>query len=252
MKIFLNKMQNGDYNVISPKKEGLSISAIIAVTSSLTENAGLLVSRAYIDAIIRAGGVPLILPPIKKADALRVPDFADGVLLTGGGDISPRLYGAEAYDTALLCDPCPLRDESELALTRLCFERDIPTLAICRGVQVMTVALGGTLHFHIDCHTKTHAREDPHHSVSVAKGSQLCRLVGEDLYVNTCHHQAVSAIGNGLCVSARSEDGVIEATEAPGKRFFIGVQWHPERMQAHASDVLFAAFVAACDGTHRI
>lgn len=177
---------------------------------------------------------------------MRVPDFADGVLLTGGGDISPRFYGVEDYDAALLCDPCPLRDEYELELARICFEHDIPTLGICRGIQVMSTALGGTLHFHIGGHTKTHMREEPHHGVNIQPGTYLSRLIGEDeIYVNTCHHQAVDAAGSGLCVSARAEDGTIEAIEAPSHRFFIGVQWHPERMQSHASDVLFAAFCAA-------
>ena len=110
----------------------------------------------------------------------------------------------------------------------------------------MNVALGGTLHFHIDGHTKTHKCEDPHHAVNMEQGSRLCRLVGNELYVNTCHHQAIASLGGGLCVSARAEDGIIEAIESPARRFFVGVQWHPERERSFASDVLFAAFAAAC------
>ncbi len=221
---------------------------VIAIPCPTDGHGNFLLNRAYIDAILRAGGVPVIMAPIR--DAKRALDFADGILFVGGGDISPRLYGVEAYDAALLCEPSPLRDGYELELARLCFERDIPTLGICRGAQVMNVALGGTLHFHIDGHTKTHLREDPHHSVSVAPDAYLCRLVGEELYTNTCHHQAADSVGGELCVSALSEDGIIEAIEAPSRRFFVGVQWHPEREQSYASDVLFAAFVSAC--THCI
>ncbi len=217
---------------------------VIAITCPTDGGGNFLLNRAYVHAILRAGGVPVMLPPIRNA--VRTLDFADGVLLVGGGDILPRYYGLDEYDAAQLCAPSPERDEYELELARLCFERDIPTLGICRGVQVMNVALGGTLHFHITGHDKTPVREDPHHGVSIVQDSRLCRLVGDELYVNTCHHQATDSVGKELLVSARAEDGIIEALDAPSRRFFVGVQWHPERMQNHASEVLFAALTAAC------
>ena len=185
-----------------------------------------------------------MLPPV--GSPISALGICDGILLSGGGDIAPRLCGISEYDPARLIDPYPERDEYELELARLAYEHDIPTLGVCRGIQVMNAALGGSLHFDIPSHTQKRSREQPSHSVSVQSGTMLRRLVGTDgLEVNSFHHQAANMPAKTLAVAAIAEDGIIEALEASDKRFWLGVQWHPEHMEDYASRVLFAALCAA-------
>ncbi len=190
-----------------------------------------------------------MLPPVSSP--LAALGICDGILFSGGGDITPRLCGITDYDPARLIDPFPERDEYELELARLTYERNVPTLGICRGMQIMNCALGGSLHFDIQGHTQKRSREQPSHSVRVTSGTPLYKLIGTSgLETNSFHHQSVASCAKRLSVAAVAEDGVIEALEAADKRFWLGVQWHPEHMDGYASGVLFAGLcAAACTGT---
>lgn len=210
---------------------------------------------AYTRAVFEAGGMPFLLPnlPAEVAEEALAP--LDGLLLSGGGDIDARHFGQEAHPALGLVDP--LRDAFELALFRAAVARDLPVLAICRGVQVMAVASDGDLWQDIPteapgslAHRQTAARGEATHQVRVAPGSLLARVLrcgDADVPVNSFHHQAPRGHGALLVVSATSEDGLIEALEAPGARFVLGVQWHPEEMTVsypvHCR--LFEALVAA-------
>lgn len=188
-----------------------------------------------------------MLPPVAKPSAAL--GICGGILFSGGGDITPRLCGITDYDPAYLVDPFPERDEYELELAKLAYRRNVPVLGICRGAQIISSALGGSLYFDILGHTQKRSRDQPSHSIHVSDGSLLHRLVGQfTLEVNSFHHQAVEKVPEQLNVCATSDDGITEALEAPDRRFFVGVQWHPEHLSDYASSVLFAAFVAAADG----
>lgn len=189
-----------------------------------------LLGAGYADAVLAAGGAPVLLPPLPEAsaDVLRV---LDGVVLAGGADVEPRRYGAPT-DPATGA-PRPDRDEAELLLARLCLDRGTPLLAICRGMQVLAVALGGTLVQHLPDVPGT----APHRAgegrfqergVRVEPGSRLASLVGQQYDVHCYHHQAVERLGTGLRAVAWSEDGLVEAVELPGEPFVLGVQSHPE------------------------
>jgi putative glutamine amidotransferase len=191
----------------------------------------------YEESIRRAGGDVRILDYARDvpADVIKA---VDGILLPGGGDVQPSIYGAEPHSTFDAAETG--RDAYELELTRRAVEADLPLLAICRGIQVLNVARGGTLVQDIPDELRdslNHSvREPPYaiaHDVWIAEGSLLERLLTERLEGDTCpvnsrHHQAVKAPGDGLIVSATAPDGVIEAVEDPTKRFCLGVQWHPE------------------------
>lgn len=209
----------------------------------------------YLEAVRRAGGDPHVLEPAGGPAAAL--DELDGLMLTGGRDVDPQTFGEQRHTTTE--DAEPGRDEFEIALTRGAIERDLPLLGICRGLQVMNVALGGTLVQDIpsmitgaDAHD---VRETPvtlAHDVWVTRGSKLWRALEERLSDETCavnsrHHQAVRKVAEGLEVSATSPDGVIEGVERPGSWFCVGVQWHPENFwRTGEFRPLFEAFVTAC------
>jgi putative glutamine amidotransferase len=206
----------------------------------------------YCSAIVRAGGLPIPLPhEVELADAYL--ELLDGLIVTGGAfDLDPSLYGAsERHATVRTKDR---RTAFELAITRAALQRDRPILGICGGQQLLNVALGGDLIQHIpdtvpDClaHEQPNPRTEPGHSVEVLPGSRLHALGGAlRLDVNSAHHQAAGAVGAGVVISAQASDGVIEAIEAPSRRFCIGVQWHPEYGISAADDALFAGLVEAC------
>ena len=191
----------------------------------------------YEAAIERAGGEILRLDPAvhRPADVIA---SADGLLLPGGGDVLPSLYGEAAHSSFAPAEAG--RDDYELELARRAVEANLPLLAICRGAQVLNVACGGSILQHIPDQIGTLVNHDvpepPHaiaHDVWVSSGSLLEMLMGERLEGDTCgvnsrHHQAPAALGKGLVASATAPDGAIEAIEAPSKRFCLGVQWHPE------------------------
>jgi putative glutamine amidotransferase len=209
--------------------------------------------RPYQEAILRAGGVPLAVPPPDPQAVDDVADDvmarADGLCLPGGPDVSPRRYGADRLHPRLI----KVRDEHDaldLALARAAVAHDKPVLAICRGHQVLNVALGGSLHQHLpDVIGKRPAADHDLHvnDIEVVAGSKVARAMGTMNPRGHCvHHQAVDRLGTGLVVTAWSGD-VIEAVELPD-RWVVGVQWHPEDTAANDPEqqALFDAFVAAC------
>jgi len=210
----------------------------------------------YARAIIRAGGIPVILP--NNEDVSCVEELAaklDGFLLSGGDDLDPALFGQRS--TGKLGAVIPRRDNFEIALARYVISNtDKPLLGICRGVQVLNVALGGSLHIDLPdagklCHSLSmYPRWACSHSIQVMEGTRLAQImgVGEGM-VNSFHHQAIDALAQGLAVSALSEpDGVIEAVELPGKQFVVGVQWHPEELtDREEAKALFCSFVKAAE-----
>ena len=222
----------------------MTVAPLIGITTSSNNDGDFFLRRQYCAALLRTGGIPIMLPPVGSPRAAL--GIVDGVILSGGGDIAPRLCGITNYDPALLFEVSPERDEYELELARLTYEHNIPTLGICRGIQVMNSAHGGSLHFHIDAHKQNLSREQPSHMVTLTSGTLLRSLIGEsELAVNSFHHQAVNIPSGALRVSALAEDGLIEALEATDKDFYLGVQWHPEHMEGFAAEVLFAALCAA-------
>ncbi len=227
----------------------------IGVTPSRDEKGKLCIHRDYMDALSRAGALPVLLP-LRQEEALleEMLRRLDGLLLTGGGDVDPRAYGEE---TLPFCgEIMPDRDAMEFYLCRRALERDLPLLGICRGHQVLNCVLGGTLYQDIAAQRGEkvrHPREDrPReavHSVKVERGTLLHRITGlGEIQVNSRHHQGIKALGEGLTVCARAEDGLIEGIEMPGKRFVLGVQWHPESMSdtREEEQKLFNAFAEAC------
>jgi putative glutamine amidotransferase len=200
-----------------------------------------LIPHAYTEAVTRAGGRAVLLPPDDlDADVLRV---LDGLVLSGGADLDPALYGAER---APLTDTRPERDTSEMLLARAALEADLPILGVCRGMQVLTVAAGGTLHQHLP-DVLGHEKHRPApgvygtHDARFTAGSRVAELMGDDVEINCYHHQGVADPGT-LTVTGRSEDGLAEAVEDPRKKFVLGVQWHPEIIRDKR---LFGALVAA-------
>jgi putative glutamine amidotransferase len=201
----------------------------------------------YLRAIESAGGMPVVLPPL--GDPAAYLDRLDGLCLSGGPDLDPDGYGATERHPEL--GPTePSLDAFELELARAADARGLPLLGICRGAQALNVARGGTLHQHLPGHRQAEPATALTHSVHVEPGSHLAGLVGTDvLRVNSFHHQAVHALGRGLRAVAHAADGTIEAIEAPGARFVLGVQWHVEGLvEWPRHRVLFEALVEAAVG----
>ena len=206
--------------------------------------------RGYTDALVRAGARPAVLPPAAVGDALA---GFDGLVLTGGVDIDPARYGADPHPALYGVDPELDTFELDLALAAL--DEELPVLAICRGHQVLNVALGGTLDQHLPDHGSTIEHGTPatsktggsDHEVRIAPGTLLAEALGTDrATVRSHHHQAVATLGKGLVATAWADDGVIEAMELPDREWVVSVQWHPE-VTAGTDPVqqrLFDAFVA--------
>jgi len=211
----------------------------------------------YEESVRRAGGDVRVLDQAADSPA-GIIESVQGLLLTGGGDVRPDLYGAVAHPAF---DPAePGRDAYELELVRLAIEKDLPIFAICRGVQLLNVARGGTLIQHIPDEVGTtveHRIKEPRfaiaHDVWLTPDSLLERTMRERLddadscAVNSRHHQAPKDLGEGLVATATAPDGVVEAIEDPGRRFCLGVQWHPENFwRTGEFRTLFEGFVQAC------
>jgi putative glutamine amidotransferase len=234
---------------------------IIGVTTSITTRAAAsrperaYLNSAYILAVQKAGGVPLLLPPQLDDAALgALLARLDGVVLTGGGDVDPARFGEPAHPT--VSEVSPARDALEVALVEVALDRDLPLLAICRGLQVLNVALGGSLFQDVAtepgtqvAHSQRAPRSLPTHGVKIDSGSRLAGVLGADtLGVNSLHHQAIKALGRGLRPVAVAEDGIIEGAEVEDqRRFVLGVQWHPEELVADSEPArrLFRALVDA-------
>ena len=198
----------------------------------------------YLRAIEEAGGLPVVLPPLGAAEAFL--DRLDGLCLSGGPDLDPEAYGALERH-AELGPTEPGIDAFELALARAADARGLPLLGICRGAQALNVARGGTLHQHLPGHRQTEPATATTHTVHIEPSTRLERLLGDGvLRVNSFHHQAVDRLGRGLRAVAFAADGTIEAIEAAGPRFLLGVQWHAEGLIAQPRHrTLFGALVEA-------
>jgi putative glutamine amidotransferase len=213
------------------------------------------VHTEYTTAIQSAGGLPILIPieyPLLQVDALR--RICAGILLTGGGDINSMLFNGEPHPS--IGTPCDKRDALEQAIINKAVQTDWPLLGICRGHQMLNVALGGTLYTHIPAqypnsldHQASEDMDHEHlaHEVRLDPDTELCRILGlENMQVNSRHHQAVKDLAPILKVTARSSDGLIEGIELPGHRFCQGVQWHPESLQnLEEQRRLFSEFIKA-------
>ena len=236
----------------------MSHTPIVALTATTKEIGGLMrvrLNEAYVDAAREAGLIPLVLPPLDPDEVPPVLDAVAGLVLTGGEDVDPAEYGAQRGGKTESIHT--RRDKCEIAALHIARERRIPTLAICRGIQVANVALGGTLVQDIPSerpsdveHDLSRERTSRVHDISVDKGSKLAEVLGDtSIAVNSSHHQALDRVAPGLRVSARSRDGVIEGVEWTADDWWmLGVQWHPEELTRDGKPWdrrLFAAFAAA-------
>lgn len=197
------------------------------------------IGESYVRAVELGGGAPVIVAPHPDKDRLQaIFDRLDGLVLSGGGDVLPKLYGEE--DGGLLWSVDEGRDQAELMMARWALSKGLPVLAICRGIQVLNVAAGGTLIQDVGTQVPdalSHAiiagrpMASVAHTVDVVERTRLAALFGRgELEVNSAHHQAAKSVGEGLLVTARAPDGVIEGLEKPDHPFCVGVQWHPEAM----------------------
>ena len=224
-----------DYHRIHQQKPIHDSAPLIGLTGNFSDT-NCTLAEGYYQSVLKAGGIPIIIPPYDNTDLLiQTLDRLDGILLTGGGDINPLFLGEEPIRE--LHGINPRRDRQELLLAQLAANRQIPILGICRGIQVLNAAFGGTLYQDIHSqmegtrikHSQDLDRSYASHTVSIEKDSRLHRLFGTDtLAVNSFHHQAVQAPAPGFRVCARATDGVIEAIESAEFKSILGVQWHPE------------------------
>lgn len=210
------------------------------------------VSDAYIQAIKTVGGLPIVLPLVKSKTAIQeYVSLCDGFLFCGGGDITPLLFGQELASGIGKTDIT--LDIFQIRLMKAILEKEKPVLAICRGMQVLNVACGGTIYQDLNLvafdtinHMQTSiSRKDISHKVLFEPKTKVCQLLGSFAYTNSFHHQAIERLGNGLIASGTTGDNIIEAIEMPSHPFVVGVQWHPESMLKNASDMtqLFHALI---------
>ncbi len=234
-------------------------SPLIGITAGHSENKYGLpqihLMRTYVDATIKAGGVPVIIPSELPEKGWRLLyEKLDGIIFSGGADIDPKIYKGEPHPTVHGLDH--ERDELEIALMRHSVEEKKPFLAICRGLQVLNIALGGTLYTHVSDQFNDqiqHAtpreidRSTPVHKIKIEEGCHLAKIVGLPiLKVNSWHHQGVKDIPPQLKITARASDGLVEAMELPDHPFSIAVQWHPEWMPEDESmQKIFIALIEA-------
>jgi putative glutamine amidotransferase len=233
----------------------LPIIAVSATSVVVDDRARVRLNQSYVDALQRAGAVPLVVPPLDPDAADALISRVDGLLLSGGDDVDPRLYGEEPHPRT--DPPNAACDRSEISLVRAARVRRLPTLAICRGVQLVNVAFGGTLIQDIPsqvtqalAHDRPSERAARVHAVGFDPASTLRRVIGDNrITANSMHHQAVDRPGEGLRVCARADDGLVEALEwSDDDWWMLGVQWHPEELDQTPEDwdrSLFAGFLAA-------
>lgn len=234
---------------------------LIAISATVRPTEGIdrvRLNRSYVTAAESVGLVPVVVPPLEKdEDVRRVLEAVDGLVLSGGEDIDPAHYGAEPHPATGAANAA--RDRYEIAMARAAQAAGLPTLAICRGVQVLNVALGGTLVQDIpsewpdaERHDGERPRDARVHDVAVTPGSRLARALGaERVRVNSTHHQALGRVAAGLVVTASAMDGVVEGVEWDADDWWaLGVQWHPEELTRTSEPWdrhLFEAFARACE-----
>lgn len=234
---------------------------IIGITGAYVKHnpfmEGVYVHHDYHKTVAENGGIPIILPYIKPENALEMLSSCDGIILSGGEDVDPQFYGQDPHPQ--LGPTIPDRDLAEMAIVKYALENDIPILAICRGLQILNVALGGTLIQDIPSqvsepiqHTQTVERKRDTHFVTISQDSKLFGILNsERIRVNSLHHQALDRIAPQLRPVALASDGIVEAVEYEGDtRFTVGVQWHPESMAATNPVMkrLFREFIQSCLG----
>ncbi|MBA3261676.1 MAG: gamma-glutamyl-gamma-aminobutyrate hydrolase family protein [Thermoleophilaceae bacterium] len=214
----------------------------------------LALGERYLEALRAAGAIPVILAPVGTEAIDSLLGRLDAVCLSGGPDLHPSAYGVLPHPE--LGPTEPELDRFELELARAAVTRGLPVLGICRGMQVLNVALGGSLHQHLPDldgglnHRQECISGEPSHRVTLARASRLTKVIGRRyVEVNSFHHQALHALGRGLAVAGRSPDGIVEAVEAPGRRFTFGVQWHAECLVDRPEHLsLFRGLVRAARG----
>lgn len=217
---------------------------VIGISSTKASSVGI----NYVKSVRKAGGVPLIIPiTTDEVEIAKILETIDGLLMTGGEDVEPARYGEEAIPQ--LGKVNPERDEFDLTLVRQAVSKGIPVLAVCRGVQVMNVAFGGTLYQDIPSQLpqshighKVSSGNIVAHSINIAEETLLYRLLGKTAEVNSIHHQSVKDVAPGFIVSAVSDDGIVEAIEKTGSECVIGVQFHPEGFVAEDNTSLLPLF----------
>ncbi len=225
-----------------------------AITSAAGDSHAHTLERTYFDAVVRAGGIPMLLGPVPQQAVATVLDRVDGLVITGGGDIEPHRYGGVANDDSY--DMSSARDDFEIELAHEAALRQFPTLAVCRGLQLLNVAFGGTLIEDIPTEVGTaHRATGPlvyagHQHVRLTPGCRVAEVVGSDnLMVNTIHHQSVRDLAPGFTAVGWADDGIIEAIQHDDPEWpLLAVQWHPEYLsdvEDAASWALFDAVVAA-------
>ena len=229
---------------------------IIGITPDVDFDDKHFLRNTYVQAIIRAGGLPFIIPVGIEEDVKQVVGMLDGLLLSGGNDINPMLFNEEPHTH--LGEVSPSRDSCELELAREMLAADKPILGICRGLQILNVAVGGTVYQ--DLHQQNegpllqHAQKAPNthasHFVQLTKGSMLEEIAGsERIQVNSYHHQSLKDVPPVFNVSGVASDGIVEAIERVDKQFVLGVQWHPELLATKGDAVslgIFERFIGAC------
>lgn len=231
---------------------------VVALTAATKPVEGMMrvrLNQAYIDAVRAAGLVPLVVPPLSESELAGVVEAVQGIVLTGGEDVDPSEFGAERHPQTQ--DPHSERDKCELALVHIAREMRIPTLAICRGMQVVNVAFGGTLIQDIASeqpsamkHDRASERRIRVHDVRIERASKLARAMGDSsITVNSSHHQALDRVASELRVTAHAPDGIIEGAEwASDDWWMLAVQWHPEELVSDGKEWdrrLFAEFAEA-------
>jgi putative glutamine amidotransferase len=232
--------------------EGTGGPPLIGVTSYLErarfgiwDTEAVVLSRRYVDAVVAAGGLPVVLPPVGRWSAKQI-DRLDGLVLAGGADIDPVRYGQQPHPMTGRAQS--ERDSGEFALLELALRADLPVLGVCRGMQLLNIALGGTLRQHLPETVGTVAHQPEPGTfgqidVQIAAESALAATLGESVRVRCHHHQSLERLGTGVIAVGWAEDGTIEAVELAGARFAIGVQWHPEEDSTDRR--LFRALVLA-------
>lgn len=236
--------------------EGKFVKRVIGITTNMDQENNVQLNAAYVNTVVKAGGLPILLPAGIEHNVQHVGGLIDGLLLTGGGDIDPTLYGEEPH--LKLGSVSPQRDCAEIALVKEMFRLDKPILGICRGLQILNVACGGRMyqdiHTHHDQFALQHVQKAPRnhlsHFVHVEKGTMLESIVNRVQFkVNSFHHQAVRHVPKPFIVSAVASDGIVEAIESTAHRFVMGVQWHPEELCEYEDDIsmsLFRRLIAEC------
>lgn len=231
---------------------------VIGLCSSYVKNEKveqIFLNEDYLRAIRHFGGIPVVIPATAgEEEQAMLLEHCDGLMLTGGNDIDPALYGQTVWNDTV--EPAPERDASEKRLCDLALARNLPILGICRGLQFLNVYFGGTLYQDIPTQYETevlHRMAEPYHRSShnclPEMGSPLCELVGAgEIGVNSHHHQAVKAVAPGLAIMGRCGDGIVEALWKPEAKFLWAVQWHPEKLWdiEPSSARIFEAFIEAC------